>query len=125
MFPAEAFNYEGLCKALEELSDFEQRANSRVIESGVLKGLNSEDIKRAGERLVLQDGCTRFFQQLLKKKVELNADVHILSYCWCGDLIRSAFSSGIFTLLLSCLTSIVHCGSALLALFFFLNCFER
>ncbi|KAJ8639094.1 hypothetical protein MRB53_015788 [Persea americana] len=92
--PDEAFNYEGLCKALDELSDFERRANSRVIESGVLKGLNSEDIKRAGERLVLQDGCTVFFQQLVKRMVELNADVHILSYCWCGDLIRSAFSSG-------------------------------
>ncbi|KAK6915307.1 Thiaminase-2/PQQC [Dillenia turbinata] len=52
-----AFNYEGLRKALEQLSDFERRANSRVIESGVLKGLNLEDIKRAGERLILQDGC--------------------------------------------------------------------
>ncbi|XP_058070595.1 bifunctional TH2 protein, mitochondrial-like [Magnolia sinica] len=89
-----AFNYEGLCKALEQLSDFEKRANSRVIESGVLKGLNLEGIKRAGERLILQDGCVGFFQQIVKKKEELNADVHILSYCWCGDLIRSAFSSG-------------------------------
>ncbi|XP_058094967.1 bifunctional TH2 protein, mitochondrial-like isoform X2 [Magnolia sinica] len=90
----EAFNYEGLCKALERLSDFEKRANSRVIESGVLKGLNLEDIKRAGERLILQDGCVGFFQQIVKKKEVLNADVHVLSYCWCGDLIRSAFSSG-------------------------------
>ncbi|TQE02506.1 hypothetical protein C1H46_011914 [Malus baccata] len=24
----------------------------------------------------------------------LNANVHVLSYCWCGDVIRSAFSSG-------------------------------
>ncbi|XP_058101366.1 bifunctional TH2 protein, mitochondrial-like isoform X2 [Magnolia sinica] len=84
----------GLCEALEQLSDFEKRANSRVIESGVLKGVNLEDIKRAGERLILQDGCPGFFQQIVNKKEELNADVHILSYCWCGDLIRSAFSSG-------------------------------
>lgn len=90
---AEVFDYEGLCKALEQLSDFEKRANARVIESGVLKGLNIEDIKRAGERLKLQDGCTGFFQKIVNKE-ELNADVHILSYCWCGDLIRSAFSSG-------------------------------
>lgn len=89
----EEFDYEGLCKALEELSDFEKMANSRVIESGVLKGLNLDDIKRAGEHLILQDGCASFFQSIVKN-ASLIADVHILSYCWCGDLIRSAFSSG-------------------------------
>lgn len=89
----EEFDYEGLCKALGQLSDFEKRANSRVIESGVLKGLNLDDIKRAGERLILQDGCASFFQNIVKNE-SLIADVHILSYCWCGDLIRSAFSSG-------------------------------
>ena len=94
-FPVEEFDYEGLCKALEQLSDFEKRANSRVIESGVLKGLNLDDIKRAGERLILQDGCASFFQNIVKNE-SLIADVHILSYCWCGDLIRSAFSSGMF-----------------------------
>ncbi|KAF2306970.1 hypothetical protein GH714_022904 [Hevea brasiliensis] len=87
------FNYEVLCKAIEQLSDFEQRANSRVIESGVLKGLNLEDIKRAGERLILQDGCTSFFKKIVKNE-NLNANIHVLSYCWCADLIRSAFSSG-------------------------------
>ncbi|PSR92802.1 Aminopyrimidine aminohydrolase [Actinidia chinensis var. chinensis] len=90
---AERFDYEGLHKALEKLSDFEKRANFRVIESGVLKGLNLEDIKRAGERLILQDGCTGFFSSVVKNK-NLNAHVHLLSYCWCADLIRSAFSAG-------------------------------
>ncbi|KAG5552480.1 hypothetical protein RHGRI_010534 [Rhododendron griersonianum] len=56
-FAVEEFNYEGLCRAIEQLSDFKKRANSRVIKSGVLKGLNLEDIKRAGEHLILQDGC--------------------------------------------------------------------
>ncbi|GAV69826.1 LOW QUALITY PROTEIN: hypothetical protein CFOL_v3_13327, partial [Cephalotus follicularis] len=88
----EEFNYETLRKALQ-LSDFEKRANSRVIESSILKGLNVEDIKRAGERLILHDGCLSFFQKVLKNE-SLNANVHILSYCWCADLIRSAFSSG-------------------------------
>ncbi|CAI0448976.1 unnamed protein product [Linum tenue] len=87
------FNYEALCKALEQLSDFERRANTRVIESGVLKGLYLEDIKRAGERLILQDGCSNFFQKI-NGNDKLNSTVHVLSYCWCGDLIRSAFSSG-------------------------------
>ncbi|CAN0903405.1 Bifunctional TH2 protein, mitochondrial [Linum grandiflorum] len=87
------FNFEALCKALEQLSVFERRANSRVIESGVLKGLNLEDIKRAGERLLLQDGCSSFFQKIAGND-KLNLKVNVLSYCWCADLIRSAFSSG-------------------------------
>ncbi|XP_010550765.1 PREDICTED: probable aminopyrimidine aminohydrolase, mitochondrial [Tarenaya hassleriana] len=91
----DAFDYEGLCKALEQLSDFEKMANLRVIDSGVLKGLNLEDIKRAGERLILQDGCLNFFQRIVKNEI-LSANVHVLSYCWCGDLIRAAFSAGGF-----------------------------
>lgn len=89
----EEFDYEGLKKALEQLSEFERRANMRVIESNVLKGLNLEDIKRAGERLILHDGCMGFFQNITKNE-NLNVNVHVLSYCWCADLIRSAFSSG-------------------------------
>ncbi|XP_040869359.1 bifunctional TH2 protein, mitochondrial isoform X2 [Glycine max] len=86
------FDYKELSMALEQLSKFENTANNRVIESGVLKGISLEDIKRAGERLILQDGCTNFFQSIVKNE-NLNSNVHVLSYCWCGDLIRSAFSS--------------------------------
>ena len=64
-----------------------------MTQSGVLKGLNSDDIKQVGQGLILQDGCTGFFQKILKNN-NLKADVHGLSYCWCGDFIRSAFSSG-------------------------------
>nr|GMC76262.1 probable aminopyrimidine aminohydrolase, mitochondrial [Ipomoea batatas] len=87
---AEKFDFEGLLDALEQLSDFEKKANLRVIESGLLKGLSPEDIKQAGGSLILQDGCMNFFQTVLKKDVV----VRVLSSCWCGDLIRSAFSSG-------------------------------
>ncbi|KAL8544537.1 hypothetical protein ACS0TY_004927 [Phlomoides rotata] len=87
------FNYEKLRGALELLSDFEKKANLRVIESGVLKGLNVDDIKRAGERLNLQDGCTNFFLNAARND-NLNKNINVLSYCWCGDLIRSSFSSG-------------------------------
>ncbi|CAI9090967.1 OLC1v1025867C1 [Oldenlandia corymbosa var. corymbosa] len=90
---ADSFDYERLHKALEQLSDFEKRANLRVIDSGVLKGLNLDDIKRAGERMILHDGCHNFFK-CLRSDENLNADVHVLSYCWCADLIRSVFSAG-------------------------------
>ncbi|KAL1559630.1 bifunctional TH2 protein, mitochondrial-like isoform X1 [Salvia divinorum] len=86
-------DYEGLCKALEQISEVEKRATSRVVHSNVLKGLNLADIKRAGEHLAFQDGCKRFFQDLVECKKRA-MDVHVLSYCWCGDLIKSAFSSG-------------------------------
>ncbi|XP_019193163.1 PREDICTED: probable aminopyrimidine aminohydrolase, mitochondrial [Ipomoea nil] len=91
---AEKLNYEGLRKALEQLSDFEKEANLRVIKSGVLKGLKLENIRRAGELLKLQDGCMDFFKTIKKKKKNVNADVHVISYCWCGYLIRSAFLTG-------------------------------
>ncbi|KAH6771310.1 heme oxygenase-like [Perilla frutescens var. hirtella] len=86
-------DYEGLCKALEQISEVEKRATSRVIHSNVLKGLNMADVKRAGEHLTFQDGCKRFFLDLVERKKSA-ADIHVLSFCWCGDLINSAFSSG-------------------------------
>lgn len=91
---AKTFNYESLYNNLEQISIFEKRANSRVIESGLLRGISLEDIKRVGELLVLQDGCKDFFQESVKMKEKINADFHVLSCCWCADLIRSAFSSG-------------------------------
>lgn len=94
--PAKEFQFEGLHKGLKLLSEFERGANARVVDSGLLKGINVEDIKKAGERLILQDGCRNFFQNLVNLKQERDLDVHILSYCWCADLIRSAFSSGTF-----------------------------
>ncbi|KAK8631063.1 hypothetical protein V6N13_079827 [Hibiscus sabdariffa] len=90
---ATSFRYEGLCEALEQFAHFEKAANSRVVQSGVLKGLNQEDIKRAGQGLILQDGCKGFIRKIMKNE-NLSTSLHVLSYCWCGDLIRSALSSG-------------------------------
>ncbi|KAL5221996.1 hypothetical protein ABZP36_026709 [Zizania latifolia] len=90
---ARSLDYDQLYKGLEVLSEFEKLANSRVVDSGVLRGMNLDDIRKAGERLILHDGCKNFFQKIGKTRDSLNLDVHILSYCWCADLIRSAFSS--------------------------------
>ncbi|KAD6120051.1 hypothetical protein R6Q59_026079 [Mikania micrantha] len=87
------FNFESLCKALGQLSDLEKAANSRVDDSGVLKGLHMDDIKWAAEHLIFQDGCLEFFREI-EKHENVAIEAHILSYCWSGDLIRSAFSSG-------------------------------
>jgi hypothetical protein len=94
LIPAKSLDYDQLYKGLEVLSEFEREANSRVIDSGVLRGMNIDDIRKAGERLILQDGCRSFFQKIGETRENLNLDVHILSYCWCAELIRSAFSSG-------------------------------
>ncbi|XP_048127886.1 bifunctional TH2 protein, mitochondrial-like isoform X2 [Rhodamnia argentea] len=85
------FNHSSLVQALEQVADFEKKANSRVIKSGVLRGLKLEDIIKAGKNLILQDGCIGFYQKLTQINVVVN--VHMLSYCWCGDLIRSSLSS--------------------------------
>lgn len=65
-FAADKFDYEGLCEALEQLSEFEKKANDRVIESGVLKGLNLDDIKRAGEKV----NSSRWLHQCLPENFE-------------------------------------------------------
>ncbi|KAG8087592.1 hypothetical protein GUJ93_ZPchr0010g9136 [Zizania palustris] len=93
LIPARSLDYDQLYKGLEVLSEFEKLANSRVVDSGVLRGMNLDDIRKAGELLILQDGCKSFFQKIDKTRDNLNLDVHILSYCWCADLIRSAFLS--------------------------------
>uniref|UniRef100_A0A0D9XB13 Thiaminase-2/PQQC domain-containing protein n=1 Tax=Leersia perrieri TaxID=77586 RepID=A0A0D9XB13_9ORYZ len=90
---ARSVDYDQLYKSLGVLSEFEKLANSRVVDSGVLRGMNLDDIRKAGERLILQDGCKNFYQKIGKTRENLNLDVHILSYCWCAELIRSAFSS--------------------------------
>ncbi|GJR89837.1 bifunctional TH2 protein, mitochondrial-like protein [Tanacetum coccineum] len=88
------FNFDSLCKALANLSDLENEGNLRVGRSGVLKGLHMDDIKWAGEHVKFQDGCIEFFKEIEKSKDVAAIDAHILSYCWSGDLIRSAFCSG-------------------------------
>ncbi|KAJ0695541.1 putative thiaminase-2/PQQC, heme oxygenase-like, multi-helical, HAD superfamily [Helianthus annuus] len=88
------FDFESLCNALAQLSDIENAANLRVDNSGVLKGLHmDDDIKWAAEHLIFQDGCLEFFREI-EKRENVAIDAHILSYCWSGDLIRSAFNSG-------------------------------
>ncbi|KAM3190380.1 hypothetical protein ACQJBY_068502 [Aegilops geniculata] len=92
---AKSVDYDQLYKGLEVLSEFERQANSRVIDSGVLRGMNLDDIRKAGERLILQDGCRNFFKKIGETREKVNLDIHILSYCWCAELIRSAISSDV------------------------------
>ncbi|KAG8379071.1 hypothetical protein BUALT_Bualt07G0050100 [Buddleja alternifolia] len=89
----EKSDFIGLREAIRPISVFEEKANSRVVEFEVLKGLNVEHIRRAGEHMILQDGCMDFFHSAINNE-NLNTHIHVISYCWCGDLIRSALSSG-------------------------------
>ncbi|KAG0458643.1 hypothetical protein HPP92_021771 [Vanilla planifolia] len=88
-----AFDLEDLYKRFEQLSEFEKRANTKVINSGLLRGVEVDDITSAGKNMKFFDGCPAFFQKLAGEKERLNAHVYILSYCWCIDLVKSAFSS--------------------------------
>ncbi|KAG8368477.1 hypothetical protein BUALT_Bualt15G0049500 [Buddleja alternifolia] len=89
----EKFDYEGLRKAIQHISDFEKKSDMRATGFEVLKGLSVEDIQRAGESMVFQDGCMDFFHSFIQNE-NLNTNIHVISYCWSGDLIKSAFSSG-------------------------------
>ncbi|WCJ38223.1 hem oxygenase-like multi-helical [Euphorbia peplus] len=89
------FSYENLSKALEELARFETKENSVVVWRRVLKGLSRADIVQAGQQLVFQDGCKEVFWKLAANQ-NLKTDIQILSYCWCRNLIRAAFSPAAF-----------------------------
>lgn len=67
LIPARSLDYSQLYKSMEVLAEFEKLANSRVVDSGVLRGMNLEDIRKAGERLILQDGCKGSFRRLEKQ----------------------------------------------------------
>ncbi|KAI3856767.1 hypothetical protein MKX03_022381 [Papaver bracteatum] len=85
-----SFDYEGLYNSLVKLSSSEEQAVSRILDSGVLKGISSEDIKQAGKFMILQNGCMHFFE----KVNNLDASVVVMS-CWSGDLTRLALSGGL------------------------------
>lgn len=69
------------------------RANERVAELRLLQGLSLDYIELAASIIILQKGCREFFQKIAKNKTP-SIDIHVISYCWCGDLIRSVLSPG-------------------------------
>ncbi|RZC43590.1 hypothetical protein C5167_036535 [Papaver somniferum] len=86
---AVGFDYEGLCKVLEHLSVIRENRISRIIDTGVLKGLSLSRMQLAGTKMNLYYGCVNFFEKVFRNKA-LNASVHVIS-CWCEeDLMRSA-----------------------------------
>ncbi|PON74680.1 heme oxygenase [Parasponia andersonii] len=86
------FDYESLCAVLEQVEMIEKWANANVEASGAFKDLSLEGIQEAGQNLVLHNGCREFFEKVMTKK-DLSIDVHVITNCWSGNLIRSAFSS--------------------------------
>ncbi|XP_026381411.1 bifunctional TH2 protein, mitochondrial-like [Papaver somniferum] len=85
---AVGFDYDGLCKVLEQLSVIRDNGISRIIETGVLKGLSLSRMQLAGTRMNLYHGCVNFFEKVFRNEA-LNASAHVIS-CWCEDLMRSA-----------------------------------
>ncbi|KAI3976793.1 hypothetical protein MKX01_008651 [Papaver californicum] len=88
--PAVGFDYDGLCKVLEQLSVIRENWISRIIEAGVLKGLSLSPMQSTGRKMRLYYGCVNFFEKIFRNKA-LNASVNVIS-CWCEDLMRSALS---------------------------------
>lgn len=87
-----AFTAEELQEFLRELSDFEQKANARVVEAAVLKGLSQAAIQDAGKFMPLREGCSDFFKRLGAQ--ELLVDTHILSVCWSKTFIEAVLEQG-------------------------------
>ncbi|KAJ4836403.1 hypothetical protein Tsubulata_020969 [Turnera subulata] len=86
------FSYDKVETGLEPFSILEKRANSRVVQSKVLKGLDLEGIKQVGGRQIFLDGSPIFFKKISQNE-NLIADINILSYSWCDEFIKSSFAS--------------------------------
>ncbi|KAG0589549.1 hypothetical protein KC19_1G028600 [Ceratodon purpureus] len=87
-----AFTTEELQELLKEMSDFELKANARVEEAAVLKGLSPVAIQDAGKSMPLREGCSDFFKRLGLQ--EAHVDTHILSVCWSKTFIEAVLEQG-------------------------------
>ncbi|KAL5562013.1 hypothetical protein UlMin_031760 [Ulmus minor] len=87
------FNYEGITKALKEIGEFDKEATAKVEEFGLFKDLTLDNIRRIGQHLAVRNGCHSFLENIVENP---RTDVHVLSYSWCDDLVKAAFSSGGF-----------------------------
>ncbi|KAI3970971.1 hypothetical protein MKX01_024618 [Papaver californicum] len=85
---AVGFDYDGICKVLEQLSVIRENRIPRIVQAGVLKGLSLSPMQSSGKNMRLYYGCVNFFEKIFRNKVP-NASVHVIS-CWCEDLMRSA-----------------------------------
>lgn len=81
-----------LRELLEKMSEFEQKANARVEEAAVLKGLSLSDIRASGSSMPLRKGCATFLNRLSAEDVHV--DVHVISVCWSKTFIEGAFETG-------------------------------
>ena len=90
------FNYDGLTQAVEKVAELVKEADAMVVKSGCLKGISLDQIRQAGQRLNLHKHCREFFQKIVKLRNGEIGGVHVISYCWSGELIRSALSTGIY-----------------------------
>lgn len=86
------FTAEELQEFLKEMSEFEQKANARVEEAAVLKGLSLAAIQDAGKSMPLREGCSDFFKRLGSQ--EVHVDTHMLSVCWSKTFIESVLEQG-------------------------------
>lgn len=74
------------------MSNFEQKANARVEEAAVLKGLSLASIQEAGKSMPLREGCSDFFKRL--ESGEVLVDTCILSVCWSKTFIEAVLEKG-------------------------------
>ncbi|KAL5562017.1 hypothetical protein UlMin_031764 [Ulmus minor] len=89
---ANNFDYEGIRDVLEQVGEFEKKQNVSLEELELLKGLSPEDINVVAHRFAFQEGCETFLQSVQNENPK--PDVHVISYSWSGNIIRSVFASG-------------------------------
>ncbi|PON66841.1 heme oxygenase-like, multi-helical [Trema orientale] len=86
------FDYDGLCIALKQVTEFKKKTTEKMEESGVMKDLSLDNIQNAIPKPPLFDDWREFFQKTVKAKCP-SIQLSVISHFSFGDMIRNAFPS--------------------------------
>ncbi|EFJ50063.1 hypothetical protein VOLCADRAFT_89047 [Volvox carteri f. nagariensis] len=86
---AESYDAEGLSSFLERLSDFDERMNLVVEESGILKGSTEAEVAAAGTTVVLRPEC----RETLRAALDRGIPVEVVSVNWSDVFVGTALGA--------------------------------
>ncbi|GLC44016.1 hypothetical protein PLESTB_000220200 [Pleodorina starrii] len=88
---ATSYDAEGLAAFLERLSDFDERMNGVVEESGILRGSTEAEVAAAGAEVRLRPHCLETLRAALKRGIP----VEVVSVNWSDMYVGAALGPGL------------------------------
>ncbi|KAK9904248.1 hypothetical protein WJX75_007665 [Coccomyxa subellipsoidea] len=80
------FDMTWMAEFVDELSSFDRRMNTAVIDSGILAGVPANALARKGRTVPIQKGAVSFLRQARQAGVV----THVVSVSWSAEMVRGA-----------------------------------